>query len=283
MPVPPEPVLKAAVRWLEHLPASDIARTRALFTSHSAYTDITPTQYAAALDWLKDQGLLNAALSRSSISESLFAAAMIKALWFGHADTLIGSAEALPDDALRAAEILGIGQEKAHAVIRATWGKVDLAERARLGSAGEEALVELLSSLPGISVIHVAKESDGFGYDIQVATSTHAVHLEVKTTTRRGNLRIYLSRNEYETMLYDSSWVLVGVRLTEELQLAALATIDRGWVQDAAPKDSRPGSRWESVRLDVPPEAIIAGVPSLVGAFAPTPNPLITGQPVWPG
>jgi hypothetical protein len=283
VPVPPEPVLRAAARWLEHLPASDLARTRALFTTHSAFTDITPTQYAAALDWLKDRGLLSTAGTRSSQRESLFEAAVVESLWFRDADTLISSPEALPDDALRAAECLGIGPEAAHAVIRAAWGKVDTAERARLGSAGEQALVELLSSIPGVSVLHVAKESDGFGYDIQLTTDAQTVHLEVKTTTRRGNLRIYLSRNEYDTMLRDRAWTLVTVRLTEDLKIAALATVSRDWVHDAGPVDSKPGARWESVRLDIPPEVLAAGVPALIDSIPPPLDPLLLGEPVWPG
>ena len=103
MPIPPEPVLRAAARWLEHLPASDLARTRALFTSHSAFTDITPPQYATALDWLKDRGLVSTAGITSSPRVALFEAAVEESLWFRDADTLISSPEALPDDALHAA------------------------------------------------------------------------------------------------------------------------------------------------------------------------------------
>jgi hypothetical protein len=283
VPVPPEPVLRAAARWLEYIPTSNIARARALFTSHSSFSDITPTQYAAALEWLKDRGLLDAVVSGRSIRTSLFGAAMAETLWFRDADVLISTPEALPDDALRAAEALGIEPEEARAVIRNAWGKVDTAERARLGSAGEQALVDLLSSMPGVSVIHVAKESDGFGYDIQATIATQAIHMEVKTTTRRGNLRIYLSRNEYETMQHDRAWTLVAIRLTEELQIAAVATIDRGWIAAAAPIDSRLSSRWESVRLDVPLDILISGVPFLAQALGPPPNPLLGGHHIWPG
>ncbi|MGY4772895.1 DUF3883 domain-containing protein (plasmid) [Kribbella sp. CWNU-51] len=235
------------------------------------------------MDWLKDHALLSTAGTRSSKRASLFEAAVVESLWFRDADTLISSPESLPDDALRAAEALGIGPEAAHAVIRAAWGKVDTAERARLGSAGEQALVELLSSIPGVSVLHVAKESDGYGYDIQVTTDAQTLHLEVKTTTRRGNLRIYLSRNEYDTMLRDRAWTLVAVRLTEELKLAAIATINRDWVHAAAPVDSAPGSRWESVRLDVPPDVLTVGMPALVDAIPPPLDPLLRGEPIWPG
>ncbi|MEV5296490.1 protein NO VEIN domain-containing protein [Amycolatopsis methanolica] len=235
------------------------------------------------MEWLKDHGLLSADGTRSSIRALLFEAAVVESLWFRDADSLISSPEALPDDALRAADALGLAPEAAHAVIRAAWGRVDTAERARLGSAGEQALVQLLSSISGVSVVHVAKESDGFGYDIQLTMEACALHLEVKTTTRRGNLRIYLSRNEYETMLHDGAWTLVAVRLTEELKIAALASIKRCWVQDAAPLDRGLGSRWESVRLDVPPDALTPGVPSLVEVLPPPLDPLLTGQPAWPG
>ena len=46
----PEPVLVAAKRWLELLPASGgIPRAQALLTTHAEYSDLTPTQYATAL------------------------------------------------------------------------------------------------------------------------------------------------------------------------------------------------------------------------------------------
>src|SRR3954451_3251503 len=57
--LPPEPILLAAKRWLEILPSSGgIPRAQALLTTHTQYSDLTPNQYATALTWLRDLGLL---------------------------------------------------------------------------------------------------------------------------------------------------------------------------------------------------------------------------------
>lgn len=285
MLTPPDPVLKAAVRWLQRLPSSGAARCRALFTTHREFSDITPTQYDAAYTWLATRGLLSDLGSTTPPERRIFESAIAQdgAIWFADADTLVRDPSELPADALRAANTLQISPDEAFAFVYAAWGKVDTAQRERIGAAGEAALVELLSRHLDARVRHVAAESDGFGYDIAVEVTPQPVHLEAKSTTRRGRLSVYLSRNEYETMLRDSAWQMVAIRLTPELEPAAFATVSKDWIADQAPADQGALGRWESCRLDVPPAALEDGIPVLQPNLRKDPPTLLTGLTSWPG
>jgi hypothetical protein len=285
VPAPPEPVLRAAVRWLERLPASGPARIRALFTAHSDFSDITPTQYDAAYEWLGRTGLLGGARSSIPARRRVFDAAIAHsgALWLPDADLLVRGPDELPDDALRTAEALGLGEGEAYAQIAAVWGKVDAGERARIGAAGELALIGLLTASVDARIEHVAAWADGYGYDIAVHAPQHRSHLEVKTTLRRSRLTVYLSRNEYETMLRDPHWELVAVRLSPDLQPLAVATVPKEWIAAQAPADQRPCGRWESCRLDVPPGVPVPGIPRIAPLLAKDASHLLDGTAGWPG
>ncbi|WP_407110400.1 protein NO VEIN domain-containing protein [Streptomyces sp. DSM 116494] len=261
----PEPVLRAAVRWLERLPASGTARARALFTTHSDFSDITPTQYDAAYAWLRETGLLDGAHSGVPVHCRVFDAAVAHSgvPWLRDADLLVRSPDELPEDALRAAEILGLTPEEAYAQVATRWGKVDTEERSRIGSAGELALLELLVESAQGRVEHVAAWSDGYGYDIYVDAPQRSAHLEVKSTVRVGRLTVYISRNEYETMLRDPAWELVMVRLSPKLTLAGVAALPKDWIARHVPSDRTARGRWESCRLDIPPEVPVPGIPSV--------------------
>ncbi|MFE0252436.1 protein NO VEIN domain-containing protein [Streptomyces sp. NPDC059010] len=200
--------------------------------------------------------------------------------WFQDADLLVRRPDELPEDALRAAETLGLTQEEAYAQITAVWGKVDTEKRSQIGSAGELALVELLSESAEGRVEHVAAWSDGYGYDIFIDAYRHSAHLEVKTTVRVGRLTVYISRNEYETMLRDPAWELVTVRLTPEMKLAAVAALPKEWIADHVPSDRTARGRWESCRLDVPPEVPVPGIPSIAPILVATAPALLRGAPV---
>jgi hypothetical protein len=285
MPVPPDPVLRAAVRWLERLPLSSPARCRALFTAHSEFSDITPTQYEAAVNWLHTTGLLDDLHSSVPAQRRVFTVAVADSgtVWFPDADILIRGPGELPEDALRAAEVLGLDDSEAYAQIAAAWGKVDVAERERIGAAGELALIELLTTAVDARVEHVAAVSDGYGYDIAVHNGQNSIHIEAKTTLRRGRLAVYLSRNEYETMRRDPAWQLVTIRLTSGLEPAAIATVPRAWIAAEVPEDHGSYGRWESCRLDVPTHVPHFGIPALgpvLMADAPT---LLTRTGAWPG
>ncbi|MFH9858494.1 protein NO VEIN domain-containing protein [Streptomyces sp. NPDC017202] len=255
---------------------------RSLFTTHSDFSDITPTQYDAAYVWIREQGLLDEPSTGVPVNCRVFEAAMAHSgvPWFRDADLLIRRPDELPEDALRAAEILGLTPEAAYAQVSTAWGKLDTEERSRIGSAGELALLELLATSADGRVEHVAAWSDGHGYDIFVDTHQHSAHLEVKTTVRVGRLTIYLSRNEYETMLRDPAWELVTVRLTPELELIAIAAVPRNWIADQVPADRGAQGRWESCRLDIPPEVPVPGIPSVVPMLDKDAPEVLRGIPV---
>ncbi|MGW4209692.1 DUF3883 domain-containing protein [Lentzea sp. NPDC004789] len=285
MAIPSDRILRAAVRWLEQLPQSDPARCRVLFSTHSGYSDITPTQYDLALAWLHETGLLADPHSSRPVELRVFSAAVASssAVWFANADILVREPSELPADALRAAELLGLSPIEAHGEITVLWGKVDLEQRQRVGNAGELALVELLSKGIPARVEHVAVVSDGYGFDIAVHADPRPVHLEVKSTTRRGRLTIHLSRHEFETMRRDTEWHLVAVRLTDELRPAAIATVPNEWISAQAPADRASAGRWESCRLEVPPEVLKPGIPAFSGTRYDDCPVLLTGTVSWPG
>ncbi|MFJ9742766.1 protein NO VEIN domain-containing protein [Streptomyces sp. NPDC101166] len=266
---------------MDRLPASGIARVRALFTTHNDFSDITPTQYDAAYAWIREAGLLDEPDSVVPVEHRVFEAAVAHSgvPWFRDADLLVRRPDELPEDALRAAETLGLLPEEAYAQVSTAWGKVDTEERSRIGSAGELALVELLSKSAEGRVEHVAAWSDGHGYDIFVDARQHSAHLEVKTTVRVGRLTVYISRNEYETMLRDPAWELVTVRLTPELRIRTVAAVPREWIADQVPADRSAQGRWESCRLDIPPEIPVPGIPSIVPILVSTAPEMLRGTP----
>ncbi|WP_082661302.1 MULTISPECIES: protein NO VEIN domain-containing protein [unclassified Rhodococcus (in: high G+C Gram-positive bacteria)] len=286
MSIPPDPVLLAALRWLEMLSHSEMPRVRALLTSSARYGDITPTQYSVAYEWLSGIGAVDMAgrpIFRKPWRASLFQAAILASLWFADADVLVKDAVELPEDAVRAADALGLDYGSAFAHIQAAWGKVDTEHRAQIGLAGEVALVELLRARTGAIVEHVALESDGFGYDISVRSDVVNMDLEVKSTTRKGRLVLYLSRNEFETCNRDPDWNLVVLRLDAELSLVSVATVNQDWIRATLPSDRHRYGRWESARLDVPVGALTPGIPALELLVRDYRIGVLGGIPRWPG
>jgi hypothetical protein len=179
---------------------------------------------------------------------------------------------------------LDLDEDEAFAQVMGGWGKVDTSERERIGAEGELALVSLLSaSVVNAQINHVALTSDGYGYDIAVETADLCLHIEAKSTTRRGRLVLYLSRNEYENMRRDPLWQLVVVRLTSDLEVAAIATVPSPWLADEVPQDHGTSGRWESCRLDVPSSVAISGIPRLWPALTSGAPALLVGDVPWPG
>ncbi|MFI9160004.1 protein NO VEIN domain-containing protein [Kitasatospora aureofaciens] len=184
--------------------------------------------------------------------------------WLQDADVLVRGPEELPEDALRAAAALRITEGEAYELVSAVWGKVNAEARALIGNVGELALVKLLTEATDAHVEHVAAYSDAFGYDIAVHARRYPLHIEAKSTVRRGRLAFYLSRHEYETMRRDPAWQLVVVQLTQDHEIAAVASVAAQWISAQAPQDTGPFGRWEACRLDVPPDAVVPGIPRLV-------------------
>lgn len=266
MRLPPDPLLVAAKRWLELLPATGgVPRAAALLTTHSRYSDLTPTQYATALSWLQDLDLLGSIGSGVPEANVVMGAIFEKAAppWVRDADDLVRSPDELPMDVVSAGEALGLDPSAVYEQLISSWSKVDTAARERVGAAGEAALVELLRKTSGAVVKHVATWSDGFGYDIAYSTQTVSGHLEVKTTTRIGRFTAYLSRHEYNVMLHDPTWVLVTIRMTASLALSGVGSVPSNWIAANVPENVGAFGSWATVKLEIPAEVISSGIPSL--------------------
>jgi hypothetical protein len=264
--LPPEPVLLAAKRWLEILPSSGgISRAHALLTTHTKYSDLTPTQYASALSWLRGLDLVGPTGSRLPASKQVLAAIFEKAAphWFQDADQLVRSPDELPPDIVSAGGALGADANVVYEQLVASWNKVDTAARERVGAAGEAALVALLRDNTDGRVDHVSTWSDGFGYDISFASDAATAHLEVKSTTRTGRFTAYLSRNEYRVMMSDNLWVFVTVLLTADLEIAGVGSVPSQWIAANVPRDSGLLGSWASCKLEIPTEVIEGRVAEL--------------------
>ncbi|MEU2516406.1 protein NO VEIN domain-containing protein [Streptomyces syringium] len=269
--LPNSGAMRAGMRWLTHLRTEEVSRLRVLFTHHGRYSDLTPAQYADGLAWLRrielvgrDGRLAPAVSRRGHADEHGLVAAVLEATcpsWLTSGDwPLNGSAE-LPREAVALAAALEITEADVGAAALAVRCQVDTSMRELVGAVGERELLALLRRSLDAEVRHVAAESDGYGYDIEVSGPRWpAVHLEVKTTTDRSRLVVYLSRHEYETMRRDGAWTMVAVLLGFRGELVATATVDPVWLLRARPYDSHAAARWESVRLVVPPHALRWGI-----------------------
>jgi hypothetical protein len=239
-----------------------LERARGILENYRAYSDLTPTQYSAALDWLQSESLVNSVELGSHADPTfiVFSQAIYNALWFQDADVLIDTPDDLPEDATRAATALNISFEAAHAQIRSAWGKFDARRRTEVGDAGEQELVSRLQSLDGAEVDHVSRISDGFGYDIHVELKTVTRHLEVKSTTRKSRTTLYISRNEFEVSQTDPVWSLVLVRLNEALRFESVYTVEKDWLKGVVPIDRNTISAWQATKLEVPAERLVPGI-----------------------
>ena len=284
MGIPSEPILRAATRWLKLLPTSGAAKSRTILTSHKDFSDITPTQYETAYAWLERTGLLQCQWNDDHMAFSVLEHSLIRDSphWFQDADLLVRGPDELPADAILAARVLGLSLSQAYTCIAATWGKVDIANRKRIGDAGELALAALIKEATGADIDHVATYNDAIGFDLFVRSWSGQSHIEVKSTTRSNRITVYLSRNEFETMKRDREWHLVTIKLDAQMQALAVGTVPRDWLVHNVPDNTSTYGRWESFRLEIPPEGLELGIPFLTDDLLPHSNNLmITGQIPW--
>lgn len=280
MPVPPEPIVRAARRWIELLPTTEPNRLRTLFATYPEFSDLTSTQYETAYSLLESFGVLPL---RDNLQHNLrkFLEGILRAsnpLWLKDADDLIRNPGEVPQDASSIAAALGLSDIDTFASVKSVSGKVNLAEREALGAAGENELVALLrKSLDG-EVEQVSLDSDGFGYDIRVTCPELIARLEVKSTTKINQPRVFISRHEYDVMQADEHWHMILVQLSADLRLVRLSTVSRLWIELSAPVDVTSVGRWESASLRLPKEALIPGVPGLHSVMRGRPE-LLVGAP----
>ena len=176
-----------------------------LLQSRAPDTDLSLTQYSVALDWLGERELLvktatGPCLSRHAqgmpgtmVDELLFAACLEleQPLWLPDADVLVTDTDVLPEETRELAGSLGLDEGTALRVIRQVHGKVDLAERSARRTAGRVRTCRPLDVAMAGCAHHLSLSDDGLGYDVLCELGPDLWHLEVKTTTRKGRLRIF--------------------------------------------------------------------------------------------
>lgn len=281
--LPPERVTRAARRWLDLLQRSSANQAWGLLQANTAYSDLPPSAYLQALDWLRSLGFLEPIGADSRLSPNvaelppgprhqlLYARGLVydAPLWLPDADSLITGPDELPDDAAAFAEQLSLSDTQALAGVSQARGKVNAEITAEIGLRGERALCAALEvAWPG-STCHLATFDDGWGYDIAFTPAPDEQwHLEVKTTTRRGRMSAYLSRNEHAVAAADPFWRAVAVGIDSDGALAAVATVKLGVLAERAPQDTSPAARWASTRYDLRAADLDRGLP-----FLPHPLP----------
>jgi len=261
--LPPDGVLAAAGRWIELLElGTSIERAWGVIRNAPAFAGLSATQYATALDWISSLGLLPELTQPGTAPASRLFTTAISALapaWLTDADALLDDPADLPLDALRLADLFAVPEARILPLIQGIGRRTDPELAARIGLAGETALVALLNdTIPGCAR-HMSLTDDTLGYDITVTDNSEA-HLEVKSTTRRGRLIIYLSRHEFEVAAIDDAWALVIVGLDADLHLAALATARAHIVHERVPHDVSRLGRWDSVAIELRADDLTQGL-----------------------
>lgn len=285
---PPKAVVRAAAAWVNLLRTNTFAQASNLIHASARYADLTATQYAAGIDWLRNEQFLTddgslsahlACLDPVATSELLLLVSLTSdpPAWLPDSDVLIEEPSELPLDAAAMAADLGVDEWSAVRTVHAARGLVDATFRKELGSTGEAALVALLESAWPGSCSHVALHADGLGYDVQFRQLAVSYHLEVKTTTRAGRLVIYLSRRECETAVSDARWKLVVVGLDPGGTIGALATLAPSKLLSRLPADTHAGVRWESIRVELSQHDLVAGLDFVDAVGADLPLVLTAG------
>jgi hypothetical protein len=178
--------------------------------------------------------------------------------------------ELVPSEAARQLEDVVTDPNRREALLLALGRRHDPTFQAAVGAVGERTVVDecrrLLreSGQPHLAekVAQVSLVSDALGYDITSPTLSGGVRrLEVKTMrASRVQLRLFISRNEYETGLSDPDWRLVVCRLTAEEAAEILGSCRADQLEPLVPVDS-PGGEWREARLELDSHALDPGLP----------------------
>jgi hypothetical protein len=111
---------------------------------------------------------------------------------------------------------------------------------------------------------HVAIDDDSLGFDISspsVGDARGQVHLEVKATTRPGDLlNFFLSRNEYDVGCSVSNWFLVFVRM-DKGQPVLMGHLSSSEILDRAPTENSELFRWQILKGQVDARDLMVGLP----------------------
>jgi hypothetical protein len=148
------------------------------------------------------------------------------------------------------------------------------AEQARIGGIAETFVVTCCrrelrdAGAPGLAdaVRRVSEVSDQLGYDITAPRLDRSTRrIEVKGTRSTGRSVFYLSRNEAERGLVDPNWALVVCRVVGEDDVRLVGHLGGGEMQRYLPRDACDKAHWQSVRVDVPEESFLPGLPPMSG------------------
>lgn len=255
----PVKTLQAAVRWLNLLRGGSYSQAKSFLLNDKQYVDLSRDQYSRGFELLKSLGMY---IPGVGLRQDLALASNTQLKVFLAVDAVAADAPPWIEDSVVEGAILDppaetmdlvtaldLGADYASEIIRRAYGKVDMETRAAVGAAGEAALMKLLLQSGVDAVEQVSAYDDGAGFDLRATVSGAEYHLEVKSTTKMRSLRVFLSRNEYEVFIRDPSWRLVTVGLDDELNIAALATVDQSTVRRNVPLDNGPVGRWSSCEL----------------------------------
>jgi hypothetical protein len=268
-----ETITEAAKRWLLLLRTSTYSQAWSIIRADAKYTDLTPTQYSGALDWLKAQNFLVTGengfnlhskirmLPPQQTNQILFERILESSNlpWLPDSDIWVPDASEMPQDAAKLGAILGLTEQSAFLSVRQVHGHIDLARRALIGAAGEKALFAFLEQRWPGATTHVAESNDGFGYDLAFLYAGTEWHLEVKSTVRRGRLLVHLSRHEFEVGVLDPNWRLIVVALNADLQMQSFATARFKQLIGRAPQDICPETKWQSASYQLATEDLSLG------------------------
>lgn len=272
--LPSNAAAEAAYRWIRLLRGSSVSQAWLILRSDPHYTDLTQSQYGAALDLLRSIGMIDSCagtvalakqyreLPAPQASQLLFEKMIEQAApaWLPDSDILVPDPSEIPEDAAQLGSTLGLQELQCYAAVRNVHNRVNLEKRKLIGDAGELALLRFLEEKWPGATVHIAALGDGYGYDIAFRYKGQEWHLEVKSTTRRGRLTIHLSRNEYEVSLSDPHWRLIVAGLDENLQLKALATLMPGQLGALAPADTSIRARWQSAAFEINKSSLSKGI-----------------------
>jgi hypothetical protein len=267
---PPEPILRAALRWMTLLQTSRPDEATTVLRSTATFADLTWTQYTAAHDWLRDGGLL--ARSPLAPGERILSRLLDSSRppWLLSADFRFSEPEDLPIDVLAAADTLQVTPQAAFRSAVQVQRRFDDTFRKEFGLNAERAVIELLEhAWPG-RVRHRSIDDDTLGYDAEVDTATGSWCVEIKAAALRAGRRFFLSRNEFDTAMRNQRWLLVLVRLDAN-EVTEAAVIPTGWIADSAPDDGTAG-QWESAQFRYPSVEPVSTLLDVLGPPAGRPT-----------
>lgn len=179
--------------------------------------------------------------------------------------------ELVPDEVSDAVAAVIEDPARREAFLLARAQTVDAAERAAIGAAGEQAVVDtcqkelraLCAEEVADQVLRVSKISDELGYDVVAPRIDGSVRrLEVKTTRSTApEVAVFLSRNEFETGRVDPDWWLVVVRAERDGKHSMLGHVSAPALAELLPTDRHEFGRWQVARVRLAAKDLVAGLP----------------------